>query len=289
MPDKNKYIIITPAYNEGEFIRKTIDSVIKQSVLPLEWIIVDDSSTDNTSLVINSYTTNYPWIKYVKKDKSTAEFGANVVEVFYFGKNFITNYNYNFIVKLDADIDLIRSDYFEYQINKFHQIKALGICTGITYYINNGKEILVDHPDWRTTGALKMYRKECFEEIEGIAPIFGWDGLDEYKAMYRGWQTRTFRNLKVLHLKKFVSFARESTPEYYSKKGLSFYQRGYPPEFIILKSILYFLKLKTKYGLNLLNGYFTARKMKVKQYVNEEEKKFIRIFQIKRFFLRRIR
>ena len=288
MHEKKKYVIITPAYNESEFISKTIDSVIKQTILPAEWIIVDDSSTDKTSEIINFYTKSYPWLKYVKKNKSVAPFGANVVEVFYFGKNLITNNDYDFIVKLDADIDLIRSDYFEYQIKKFNEIKKLGISSGITYYIKNGKKILVDHPDWRTTGALKMYRKECFTEIGGIEPIFGWDGLDEYKAMYRGWQTRTFRDLEVLHLKKIVSIARENTPDYYIKKGLSYYQRGYPYEFIFIKSISLLLKLNVKYGFNLLRGYFIARLQHVKQFVSREEKKFIRRFQIKRISLRRI-
>lgn len=280
----NKYVIITPTYNESQFITYTLKSVINQTILPREWIIVDDGSTDDTWEIIKNYITDYPWIKYFRKEKSVAPFGANIVEVFYYGFRFLKTKDYHFLVKLDADIDLIRQDYFEYQIIKFNEIHNLGISSGITYYMDNGKKILVDHPNWRTTGALKMYRKECFNDIGGIAPIFGWDGLDEYKAMARGWKTLTFRELEVLHLKKHVSLQRESKPEYYFYKGQSFYQRGYPIEFILLKFIYFIFKFQINYGINFIKGYFFSKKKGIKQYVNKYEKRFIRKFQYKRAF-----
>ena len=45
---QGSYIIITPAFNEENNIRRTIESILKQTVLPLEWIIVNDGSTDST-------------------------------------------------------------------------------------------------------------------------------------------------------------------------------------------------------------------------------------------------
>ena len=42
------YVIITPARNEEQFIEKTIQSMIRQSVLPIKWVIVNDGSTDRT-------------------------------------------------------------------------------------------------------------------------------------------------------------------------------------------------------------------------------------------------
>ena len=42
------YVLITPARNEADFIEKTIQSVIAQTVLPLRWVIVSDGSTDDT-------------------------------------------------------------------------------------------------------------------------------------------------------------------------------------------------------------------------------------------------
>ena len=43
----DSYSIITPIKSEN-FIATTIKSVLDQKVLPQEWIIIDDASTDDT-------------------------------------------------------------------------------------------------------------------------------------------------------------------------------------------------------------------------------------------------
>ena len=46
------YVIISPCRNEANFMRNTLDSVVKQSVLPALWVIVDDGSTDDTANIL---------------------------------------------------------------------------------------------------------------------------------------------------------------------------------------------------------------------------------------------
>ena len=41
-----RFVLITPAHNEEALIKKTIESVISQTILPMRWVIVDDGSTD---------------------------------------------------------------------------------------------------------------------------------------------------------------------------------------------------------------------------------------------------
>ncbi len=60
---KKTYCLITPAKNEEKYISKTIRSIICQTVLPQEWIIVNDGSTDKTGEIIQSYARKYHWIK----------------------------------------------------------------------------------------------------------------------------------------------------------------------------------------------------------------------------------
>ena len=43
-----KYILVTPAKNEGKHLPKVAEAVIDQVVLPTLWVIVDDGSTDET-------------------------------------------------------------------------------------------------------------------------------------------------------------------------------------------------------------------------------------------------
>jgi glycosyltransferase involved in cell wall biosynthesis len=278
----NKYIIISSAYNEGKNIEQVIKSVIKQTVLPSEWIIINDGSTDETEQIIQEYSNKYKFIRLINKKNDNLEFGTHVAVNFNLGLEKLTVKEWDFIAQLDADISIDRQDFYEYQIKAMLSNDKLGNTSGITYTIVNGiKTLNKRRPFWRTGGATKFYKRKCFEDIGGILPIFAWDGLDVYKAMYNGWETRTFYDLEVNHLGISRMMDRHQTIEKAMLMGKSFYQRGYPVEFVLLKSIS-FLKISFKQQKSFLKGYFKAKNENIQQFVSKEEKKFIRNFQIKR-------
>ena len=73
-----KYILITPTYNEEKYVRGTIESVIHQKIKPEQWIIVSDSSTDNTDHIIKKYLDQNDFITFVRfsnPDKFTTGLG----------------------------------------------------------------------------------------------------------------------------------------------------------------------------------------------------------------------
>ncbi len=53
-----------PVYNGGLFLKKAIESILCQTYADFEFIIVNDGSTDNTNLIVNSYSDDR--IKYVE-------------------------------------------------------------------------------------------------------------------------------------------------------------------------------------------------------------------------------
>jgi glycosyltransferase involved in cell wall biosynthesis len=55
MKDNLDISVVIPVYNSNKTIIRAIDSIINQTILPKEIIIVDDKSTDNTIEIINSY------------------------------------------------------------------------------------------------------------------------------------------------------------------------------------------------------------------------------------------
>ena len=60
--------VITPCYNSGAYIADAIESVIAQSFVNWEMIIVDDCSSDNSAFIINQYSSKDARIKYFKTD-----------------------------------------------------------------------------------------------------------------------------------------------------------------------------------------------------------------------------
>lgn len=84
--------VIVPAYNSGKFIAETIDSILSQTQVPNQIIIVDDGSTDNTEQVVKSFTDFR--IQYIKQKNAGVSSARNT------GLDAATN---EFVTFLDAD------------------------------------------------------------------------------------------------------------------------------------------------------------------------------------------
>jgi glycosyltransferase involved in cell wall biosynthesis len=66
LPECPLVSIIVPSYNQGRFIRATLDSILKQDYRPIEILVIDGASTDQTVDVLRSYG-NLPELDWVSE------------------------------------------------------------------------------------------------------------------------------------------------------------------------------------------------------------------------------
>ncbi len=277
-----KFVIITPVKNEEKNIEKTINSLINQTYKPQMWIIVNDGSTDKTVEIINKYKVQFPWISVIDKQK-TAERrrrGQGVVEAFYVGYDKIRDSHFDLIIKLDGDL-ILPYTFFEEIIHRFQENPKLGMASGQELVKIKGKWQKAKSAKNATYGTTKCYRKTCFNDIGGLVPHMGWDGIDQIMADMKGWDTLVFENLEYYHLRpmgKETGLIKTAFEE-----GLGFYFMGYHPFFFILKVCK---KLVTKPyvigGICMLVAYFKSVLLRKERFENKEFIKYLRKNQIKR-------
>ena len=66
-PADTRYVVISPVRDEEAHLRYTIDCMIAQTLRPVEWVIVNDGSTDDTGKIIDEYARRSPWIHAVHR------------------------------------------------------------------------------------------------------------------------------------------------------------------------------------------------------------------------------
>lgn len=264
-------------------MRRTLDSVVAQTLRPTLWVIVDDGSTDETPAILAEYAQKHDWIRIVSNpDRGHRAVGPGVIQAFYAGLETVSLKDYEYLCKLDLDLDL-PSGYFEGLIEKMEADPRLGSCSGKTWYTEKGtgRQISEKLGDEMSIGASKFYRRTCFEQIGGFVREVMWDGIDCHKSRQLGWKTCSFRDahLSFEHLRPMGS-SQQNIYAGRRRHGAGQYFMGSDPIYFIATAIKklahppYILG-----GLATLQGYFGAWLKGAPQYDDPELRAFIRAYQ----------
>jgi glycosyltransferase involved in cell wall biosynthesis len=218
---KIRYIIVSPVRDEAQYLDTTIRCVVNQTVRPLQYILVDDGSTDETGSIIERWSAEYPWIIAVhrpdavvakshekQKNRGIRARAAKEILAFYEGFHHYAAADWQFLVELDGDVGL-EPDYFERCFQEFERDARLGIGGGEICHLHGGIPLVERNPVFRVRGATKIYRDACWKDIGGVSSGVAWDSLDELKASMLGWKTRTFAGLQVVHCKALRNMVKK--------------------------------------------------------------------------------
>jgi poly-beta-1,6-N-acetyl-D-glucosamine synthase len=300
-----RYIVISPCRDEGQYLDATIKSMAKQTMRPLQWIIVNDGSTDTTGKIIDRWASKESWIVPVHRidraqsklhaiedlpaDKLRSDRGkraraAKEIEAFYEGFEYITAQDWDFIVKLDGDLGF-EIDYFEKCFLEFELDRNLGIGGGTICHLTNGNLVAEPNPKFHVRGATKIYRRACWNMIGGVLCAAGWDTLDEVKANMMGWNTRSFCQLQVIHYR--FTGAANGAWQNAIKKGEWNYISGYHPLFMGLKCLRRLVRRPFIVdSAGLLCGFLSAFFHRLPQIEDKRLIRYVREQQLRRLSFR---
>ena len=279
-----RYVIITPAFNEARYLGKTIESVIRQIVLPQRWIIVDDGSTDETAQIIRHYADRYPWISYLHRSKDpTHTYYASNVYALLAGYEQARDLSFEFLAILDADI-ILGDRYYEQIFERFETNQGIGIATGVLFEAVNGRmrELVIDR--YSTPKALQVFRRDCYEKIGGYIPCRngGEDTCAEIMARMHGWRTWSFRDIQVVHQRAVGTGDGKKVLQARFKQGLADYCVAAHPVFMLAKCLRrclteqpYFLS-----GLARLAGFGYGYIVKEPRQLPNEARRYVRQEQL---------
>lgn len=284
MKEHLRFGIIIPAHNEGDILVQTLDSLLGQTLPAHSIVVIDDNSTDHTATVLADYCRRFPQVKTLYRSSSVQRLpGAKIVQAFNAGLPLVGQVD--IICKYDADL-IFPPNYLETLQTYYLQNPQLGMCGGVCSIEKNGKwlkENLTNKNHLR--GALKSYRKECFEAIGGLKEAMGWDTVDELLAQYHSWELLVVEDLVVKHLRPTAS--RYNSQAQYMQGGM-FYRLRYGEVLSFLASAkLAYKKRSLRLFWDYMKGYFKAKKEKQPFLVTPEEGKWIRAYRwrhIKRKF-----
>jgi biofilm PGA synthesis N-glycosyltransferase PgaC len=199
---QNGYLLLTAAKNEEAYIGEAIESVLRQTVHPLTWFIMDDGSTDRTAQIVKRYADENPFIRlHSAGSRSGRSFGSKDTAILA-AYDLARRLEFDFVGVQDADIAPERSDYYESILNKFRDNPRLGIAGG---YIHERKgsvwQCRNGNSEDSVAGGIQMFRRSCFEQIGGYIPLDlgGEDWLAQINARAAGWEVMAYPQFPVLH------------------------------------------------------------------------------------------
>jgi len=277
-----KYVLITPARNEAQFIQLTLQSMVKQTLRPLKWVIVSDGSTDGTDEIVGECLLEHDWIELLRMPERAERHFAGKVCAFNAGYERVKGLDFDIVGNLDADVSF-EPDHFEFLIGKMSQNPELGLAGApfregeyqYDYRVQNIENV------W---GGCQLFRRECYESIGGYCPVKG-GGVDHIaviSARMKGWKTRTFTEKVCIHHRRMNSAGQSALKAKFKMGAKDYlfgnhpvwelfrtaYQAAHPPLFIG--------------GLALGTGYFWSLLRRTERSITPDLIAFTRREQMRR-------
>lgn len=278
-----RIVLVSPCRDEAAYMRRTLDSVAAQTLRPALWVVIDDGSTDDTPRILAEYAARLPYLRVVRREnRGRRAVGPGVIEAFYAGLETVDLGRFDYVCKLDLDLDL-PPGYFRTLVEKMEADPRLGTCSGKPYFPHPVTGALVSEGcgDETSVGMTKFYRVECFREIGGFVRQVMWDGIDNHRCRMLGWKACSWDDAEIrfTHLRPMGS-SQQSLWTGRKRHGFGQYFMGTGPVYMLASAA--FRAARRPFlvgGLGMLAGYAAAAIRRAPRYDDPEFRRFLRKYQ----------
>ena len=165
--------------NYGQYLTKSVSSVVNQTYQNIEIFVVDDCSKDNSRIIIKKLKKDYPKIKFIINKKNL---GLQKIS-----NSILKKCKGKFYIRLDAD-DWLDINSIKRMVKAFHTKQNIGAIYGNYYYTNHSEKIIGYEKNLNIIkkyiaphGACTMYKVKDLKKVKGyFTDINAQDGWDAW-------------------------------------------------------------------------------------------------------------
>jgi glycosyltransferase involved in cell wall biosynthesis len=281
--DAHRIVIVSPVRDEEATLERTLRCMEAQTLKPIQWIVVDDGSTDRTPEILAEAQRRIAWLRVVKRaDRGYRKVGGGVIDAFWEGLA-AADVDYDFVGKMDVDLEF-SPGYLATIMRYFDEDHRLAAASGKVFRPEGDSFVEEFMIDEMVAGQFKLYRRRCFEEIGGFVREVMWDGIDFHRARMAGYRTASLHDpeLRIIHLRLMGSSDRSI---YRGRlrwgRGQWFMGSSFP--YVVASGVL---RMREKPylvgGALIIAGYLEAAAARAPRYADVDFRKNLRSWQHKR-------
>ena len=254
------YIVVTVCKNEGQNLPLLYESLmVKQTIKPLLWLVVDDGSEDNTFEFMKEINED-PSIQYIRQYTTKRDIGIHLSKMIKDGFDLAiqkcneNKIDFDYICNIDGDM-ILAPDFFEKINISLKKENNLGIASGSLYHKIKGDMVREKIKNTEPSGSTLIISKECYNDCSGIIVSRAWESALIAKAKLLGWNTKRIE--EAISIETRLTNSAEGLWKGFAQKGRGACYLGYPILHAMLKGIIFTLKAPHYTGIAFIYGYCT--------------------------------
>ncbi|MBN2790214.1 MAG: glycosyltransferase [Candidatus Delongbacteria bacterium] len=231
--------VIIPAFNVGNFVSKTLDSLKNQTFQNFEIIVVNDGSTDSTLDVINSYKDIFSNYRVIDQENKGVSKSRNIGIELSIGK---------YICFIDGD-DHVENNYLELMYNKIIENGSDMVYCGYTEVLTDGSVFRTYLDRYKYTEGVLSGKDVLLKYLKSETYMYIWSILFDKKLLENN-KIRFYENISYGEdqIFNYESLAKANRVSCVNKE-LLIYLRHDQGTMQNLKNLKYLTILKSLYHL----------------------------------------